>query len=220
MAHSLTVNATVARVRNEADIKTGAQADSIATDTEIIEWLDRAYRELVELVASGPGVDLLATSATFTPSAGVYTLPAGVYRVLGIDLVEGTLVTPLTQWNWRDRGRYESVDPPAWRVTAGGVVSFLPTGPSSGTVRLWYVPVPTTLAAGGSFEAYNGWDDYLVTYAVVEVRAKQEYDTSRAERRLAQLRRRVLTEAARLRAESTTVPERAGSSADSDYYNG
>lgn len=215
MAHSVTVNDTVARVRNEADIATGDQANSIATDTQIILWLDRAYRRLRHLAAQSAALELFTTYATITTP---WTLPADHYRVLGVDLVVGTDVTPLRAWHFRDRGNFADADPPRWRVVTG-VLTFLPSAPASGTVKLYYVPVPTALAAGGSFDAVNGFDDYMVQYAVMMVRKKQEYDISGDLLLLKDAEREFGNEFARMKAESTTLPD-VRTESDESYYNG
>ncbi len=214
MAHTVTVNDTVARVRHEADIKTGDQANSIATDAEIITWLDRAYRKLRHLAEREQALELFSTYATITTP---WTLPSDCYRVLGVDLVEGSTTTPLRAWHFRDRGAYELADLPRWRVVAG-VLTFQPSAPTSGTVKLYYVPLQTTLAAGNSFDAIDGFDDYLVQYAVMMVRKKQEYDISSDLLLLKDLERGLGNEFTRMKAESTTLPD-VRTEADEAYYN-
>lgn len=214
MAHSVTVNDTVARVRNEADIATSDQANSIATDAQIILWLDRAYRRLRHLAVRARWLELFATYATISSP---WTLPADCYRVMGVDLVVGSSTTPLRAWDFRLRGSYEDVDPPRWRVQAG-VLTFLPAAPTSGTVKLYYVPLQTTLAAGNSFDAIDGFDDYLVQYAVMKVRQKQEYDISADLLLLKDLERELSNEFTRMRAESVTLPD-VRTEADEAYYN-
>ena len=215
MAHTVTVNDTVARVRNEADIATGDQANSIATDAQIILWLDRAYRRLRHLASRTRALELFSN---YVAIVSPWTLPADCYRVLGVDhVLSSTHKVRLRAWNILDRDRLEFVDPPRWRVFAG-TLSFLPEAPSGGAVFLFYVPTPTTLAAGGSFDAIDGFDDYLVQYAVMKVRQKQEYDISADLLLLKDLERELGNEFTRMKAESTTLAD-VRTEPDEAYYN-
>ncbi len=216
MAHSVAVNDMVARVRSQADIETGDQANAVITDAQIVTWLDRANREVRELAHASTVTEFPTTRATLTlPTAA---LPSDCLRVMAVDVLEGSTYIPLHKWNWADRGRFDGAERPAWRVDGPNIL-FLPEQPTTGTYRVWYVPVPTTLAGGASVDVYNGWDDYMVVYAVLECRDKLEQPTERHERKLGRLEARIRREAAKLaEGESTTVADvRTGP--DADYYN-
>lgn len=216
MAHSVAVNDMVARVRSQADLETSDQANDVVTDAQIIIWLDRANREVRELAHATTLTELPTTRATLTlPTAA---LPSDCLRVLAVDVLDGSTYLPLTKWNWHDRGRFEGMDRPAWRVD-GPNIMFLPEQPTTGTYRVWYVPVPTTLAGGASVDMVNGWDDYCVAAAVLECRDKQDLPTERHERKLERIAQRIKREAARMGEGGTTTVADVRTGPDSDYYN-
>lgn len=176
MALSVTVNATVSRIRKGADVETADQANSVVPDAEIIEYINDSYRELFEICAEYAGPERFGTSTTLTGTA--YTLPADFYQLLAVDYTVGTDVRTLKEFTFAERAIQFDADRPRWRIQ-NGALKFNPST-FAASVTLWYVPTPAALAAGGSFDSIAGWDTYVVAYGVLKVREKQEYNTSDA----------------------------------------
>lgn len=214
MAHSVTVTSMVARVRDEADIESGDQSASIVTDAQIITLLDRAYRELYDLICEEAPLEHFGATATLSSP---WSLSATTYRVVAVDgTVDGETVA-LLPFNLGERNAFADGARPRWTELAG-VLSWRPDEPS-GSVTVWYVPTPTAVAAGNSVDVFNGWDDFLVTWAVIRVRDKQEYDTIRKERELARIERRIRNNAIRKRGASGRTIADTRSEPDRAYYN-
>lgn len=189
---SVTVNDTVSRVRKEADIETADQTKSVCPDAELIEYINHGYRALYDIIVELAGPEYFGKSTTLTSP---YALPSDFYQLIAVDY--GTL--PLRQFAFAQRHIPYDTASPRFRVQAGSLV-FNPST-FAGSVTLWYVPHAATLSAGGSFDSYDGWDTYVIAYAVLKVRQKQEYDTRDAERNLAMAEARVRRNAARIKPE-------------------
>lgn len=205
MSQSVTVASVISRIRQRADLETADQANSVVTDAELVVVINDGYRELYDLIADAAGHSYFATSATV--AAPTFTLPADFYRALGVDLPNffGTN-EPYTaeRFTFRERNRRASIAfaagyvAPTYRIQ-NGVIAWEPASAAPSTsVTLWYVPTPAALASGGSFDAVNGWDDYVVAYGVVYCRDKQEEDSRPALLKLARAEARVKANAGRI----------------------
>lgn len=219
MAETVQVTDTITRIRSEADIQE-PQASSIATDAELLVWLNAAYRELFDLIAMSD--EYFAKTATVTVS-GSFALPSDFYRALGVDTTINGTVRTAQGFNFLERNDQRWSTVPKWRISnVAGVRSLIwrPTEATPTTdVTLWYIPTPSALASNGSFDAFNGWDDFVVRYVVREVRDKQEYDVSAISVKLAEARARVSNSAKRIRGYQDSIADtyRAHSYW---YYNG
>ena len=221
MAQSVTVAAVIAQIRSESDTESGNQATSIATDAEILVWLNKGYRRLFDLINAEAGDEYFAKTATLT--APTFALPADFYRDLDLELPTGGVSGgPLSirPFNFADRNDYAFSITPRYRIQ-NGAVAWAPTSAKPTTsVTLWYIPTPADLASAGSFDAVNGWDDYVVKFVVREIRRKQEYDLSEADVLLQEAADVVKHNAPRIRGYQETVSMHNNNPADEWNYNG
>jgi hypothetical protein len=170
-----TVAAIITRIRQEADIETPTPDDDFITDTEITGFINQARKRLVDFIINVGGSDLLATSADVL-QAGVAALTP--YRVLGVDRIVSTTDTcPYRKWQFEERHRHTDPANPSWRWFAN-TLTWLPSAPTV-AFRLWYIPLPTTLDDDAdTVQNFNGWDDYIVAWGVIQCQQKAERDTS------------------------------------------
>lgn len=225
MAQSVTVASVRTKIRQLADIETLDEANSIVTDTELDSVINDAFRALYDLVANVAGHERFATSATVSPSA--FSLPADFYRALGVDFPNfyGTgIAATASRFSFAERNRrnaayiIEGFDLPTYRVQ-NGALKWEPSNAAPTTaVTLWYVPTPATLATGGSFDAVNGWDDYVVAWGVRYCKEKQEEDAKPALLKLLQAEQRVKANAARIVQDPVAVAD-VRSACDRSYWN-
>lgn len=225
MAHSVTVASVRTKIRQQADIETLDEANSVITDDELDGVIDAGFRTLYDLIANVAGHEAFATAATVT--SPTFAVPADFYRALGVDFPNyyGTnMAATAKRFSFAERNRrtspfvIEGFELPSYRVQAGALVWEPASAAPSTSVRLWYVPVPAVLADGGSFDAVNGWDDYVVAWGVRYCREKQEEDQRTALLKLAQAEQRVKANAARIVQDPGAVAD-VRACADSSYWN-
>lgn len=172
----------ITRARRRCDAETATPSADFVTDAELLDYLNSAYRELVDQIAdsSEGGLELFAISATL---ASPYTLPAGFYRPVALDVPGTGTTTWITapQFNFQQRNNYTNTERPMWRII-GGQLRFSPEAAAPTSVRLWYIPVQTASTSSDSVTTYNGWDDYLVGKLMYAILEKEERDTAPAAR--------------------------------------
>ena len=226
MSQSVTATATILKARQRADAETADQANSVVTDAELLSVLNDAYRSLYDLIANLAGHEYFATRATLTATA--FTLPSDFYRALGVDFPDyfGTNQPySARRFNFADRNRRASAwvalgyETPTYRIQ-NGVLTWEPLSAAPTTsVYLWYVPTPAAIASNGSFDAVNGWDEYVVCYIARYIKQKQEEDEQPILLALAQAQQRVEHNAARIVQDPVVVSDARGC-ADWEFYNG
>lgn len=214
---STSVDTTLTRIRQEADIETTDQANSVCPDAMLLAWLNDAYRELYELISNETGQERFGISTTLTPPT--FALPSDFFRLLGID--EAPLGTTLTgrPFQFAERNRFRFFNQANFRIDHGALIWAPPDQAPTSSVTLWYVPLPATLAGGGSFDAINGWDTFLILWVKLKVYAKQRYELGDVAAELEAQRRRIRNQAARIGAYPDVIEDVTARS-DIYYYNG
>jgi hypothetical protein len=216
VSQSVNVTDILTRIRDQADIETSDQANSLFTDTRLTDWVNQAYKALYDLICDDtPAAEAhFATSASVGPSA--WTLPSDFYRELGIDYQPYGLTVNASYFEFlaRNRNNLITVNAPQYRIRNGSIV-WSPNNPSVG-VTLWYIPTPSTL--GSSFNAFNGWDDYVTQWVVRQVKLKQEYPIDEVQMRLGEAERRVRRAAKRVVSYQDSVFDIRGLD-DEAFYN-
>lgn len=225
MSQSVTVAATITKIRQLADLVTADQANSVIPDSEFVSVINDAYRSLYDIIAASAGPEYFATSATVAPSS--FTLPSDFYQALGVDIPNywGTnQALTLSRWNFIERNRRSSAmavmgyDMPTYRIQNGAIAFEPASAAPTVSVTLWYVPTPAALASNGSFNAVNGWDDYVVAWGVLYAREKQEEPTDDARIKLQLAELRVRNNAGRIVRDPKVVAD-LRTAPDRYYYN-
>ncbi len=196
---SATVASILTAARRYADVETSTPTLDRDTDVELLEYLNDAYRELLDLIVSKGGQDLITKSVTLTSP---YTLPSDFYRAVALERGVGTnRWVDLHRFNFRERNRTLSQDWPAWRVLgeiAGPVLRLFPSDATPGDLRLWYVPNAASIAAGDTISVFGGWNTYLSIRIAQRILAADERENSALDRELKIATGRVMTAAAEL----------------------
>jgi hypothetical protein len=225
MSQSVTVAATITKIRQRADIETTDVANSVVTDTELVSVVNDAYRMLFDLIAGRAGIEYFATSATV--SAATFALPADFYQALGVDLPNfwgSGQPYSLKRFTFAERNRRTNVllatgyDVPTYRIQNGYIKWEPASAAPTDNVTLWYVPTPAALASNGSFDAVNGWDDYVVARGVLYCKDKQEEDNQSALLHVVEAEKRVRENASRIVRDPVSVADLRDGCA-LDYFN-
>lgn len=176
-----TTDALLADVRSRTDTQTPSGTVDFVTNAEILGWLNVAYREFVDLIASKGDayVETMTVHADVAVPGG--SMPAGFYKLVAVDIPDpsnSARFISLKQLNFRERNSYCDRAYPRYRIMSGTLV-FFPTDTSITTVRLWYIPSTVDqVLTTGSFTTYHGWQNFLVASAAIAVCAKDERDST------------------------------------------
>lgn len=214
--------------------QSNTEYSQFVTDPEIVNYLDRAYRELYDILTTEYEAYNVAPAYKFATTAGVdtYALPENFYKLLGVDLnIDANRSLTLRPFMVSERNRFQSglfspILPGAiyqyhlW----GGNIRLIPLPSAQGaSITLWYVPIPLKLVLTvtdiltqiSAVDVINGYDNFIELYAVIKVLAKMERDTSAWERMLADMRQDILDTAANRDAGN---PERVTDAATTNWF--
>lgn len=181
------------------------------TDAWLTEQVNVGLGELYEIIAkTNEGYfDVEATTTTIAANANV-TLPADFLHLRGVDISINGTWCELAQIGIQERNRYQTPGQPvAYRTSAavqsgtsqrGGLILY-PTPAAVYTIRFTYEPSRAVLVADGdTVEGFNGWEDYIVTAALLRCDEREQRDLGPRMAKLQQIRDRVVTGATRRRA--------------------
>jgi hypothetical protein len=166
MATESTLPATIiARARNLTDSETSTPNTDHVKDSELLNEINVANRELVDIILStgDAGIDLLGpTSATIVAP---WDVPSDLYRLVGLDIPSQLSTNEwvdVPRFHWRERNNRVSAYP-RWRLY-GRRIQFQSATNVPTQARVWYIPqtVAVTLGGGDTIPTYNGWDDFVV----------------------------------------------------------
>lgn len=162
MARSVTLQTIADRARFYADQRSA----SFVNDTEMLSLINDAVGDLYDEMVAAYGENYFASTSTVTLTAGTssYALPADFYKLIGVDFQIGT-------------GQYVTLVPypENERNRALTSTSSIP----SGTVRLRYVPAPTTYTAlSQSIDGVSGWDRLISLAVAIDIMEAEESNTS------------------------------------------
>lgn len=174
MARPVTLQSIANRARVHADMRETA----FFTDEEMLETINEVWPELYdELVAVNENYYVTTSTITLVPGTSNYALPADCYKLISVDFQVAN-----DQW-----------------------VSLFPFGESernsavlsrasipAGTVRLRYIPAPTTFTSlSQTIDGISGWDRLLSLLVAIDMLDAEESDSSAMSRKYARTLKRV-----------------------------
>jgi hypothetical protein len=162
------------------------------TNAYITHEIQAGWAELYELVANTHEGYWDKDSTVTTVAAQSYIgLPSDCWRVQGVDILDGTEWRKLRQVGLKDRNRYGATKamPAAFRLSVRGAELF-PTPDTAYTLRVSYTPIVTTLDDSGI--QLFGWEEYIITAALLLIDQRQEKPTGEREAELARVKLRVI----------------------------
>lgn len=171
------------QIRQRADIVRSQHQ----TDAEINGYINASIRELRDLLIQKFGEDYFASTSNITTVANTdtYTLPSDFFKLLGVDLQVATnefitlkpfMFSERNQYNTNIlRGAYGS-QYTRYRIQGNSII-LRPIPTSTVTIKLWYVPMFTTLGSDSdTWDGFNGWEEYVVVDGTIKAKAKEESD--------------------------------------------
>lgn len=162
MARSVTLQTISDRARFMADVR----ESSFVSDDEMLSIINDVYTELYDEMVSSYGENWFASTSTLslTPGTTSYALPADFYKLIAADFstsANGSYVT-LKPYTEMERNR---------SLTSSSAIP-------SGTVRLRYVPAPTTFTSfSDTVDGVSGWDRLITLAVAIDIGDAEETDT-------------------------------------------
>jgi hypothetical protein len=144
-------------------------------DSFLNEILQRVFGRFWEAIAKTHQGWWDTESTISTVAAQQYVaLPADCWRVQGIDLLESGEYESLLQVGLGDRNRYGAQQdrPRAYRTSSRGAELY-PTPNAIYTLRVNYTPKATALDDATSREWYNGWEEFMIEGAKLEIARRE-----------------------------------------------
>ena len=175
MASPRTLQELRNEIRDRADVRE-AQWPDPQLDRLINQQLLRLYRLLVTV-----NKDLYIDEDTVAVVAGTatYTLPATFWRLLGVDVEDGSRWYPLRRFTFAERNQHQGNSSKAttrYRVM-GSDLRLRPTPTWSGTLTLHFIPtLPTLVNPGDVVEGFCGFEEYAVVNAALAIKEAAEED--------------------------------------------
>lgn len=177
---------------------------SFVTASEWTDYINSGYAELYDVVVSAYE-DYFTTTTTLTITTGsTVALPAGFYKIRGLDYSLNGSYINCTQFNFNDRNRQSPWWNSASLLSGAGrqyriladTLYIVPEERAMGTYQLWYVPAFTPLSAGGDLIPTSlskfGWEEYICLYAAERAQNKQENDVKVLQEQRQELKARII----------------------------
>lgn len=209
MARTITAGALNTLIRQRIEFDT----DDFVTEAEMLSYIDDSNTELHDyLVKADPRRYQKRETFTLTSSSNLHTLPADYYGTLELMVEWGstqkyTKVEPiqtgeLHRWESREATSYDRV----FRNEYSGYgYQFIDTGVASGMEILpapssstdfihYYIKVPGTISStSDTIDGISGWEEFIVLDCAIKCLAKEMSDTNHFERRLMEMKDRLVT---------------------------
>lgn len=140
-------------------------------DVDVNREIQKAFRKMYSIV-DGKHQGWWDTEATLTTTANIafVALAPDMWRIRGVDLLDGTEYFALRRVTIDDRNKFGTTtdQPSAHRLSARGVELYA-TPDAAYTLRITYAPKAPDLAEAASREWFNGWEDYVVQCTLAEL---------------------------------------------------
>ena len=171
------------RTRRQADMEFSA----FIQDSELVSLINDSAQDLYDmLVQAGELYKITSTILNVVPGTDTYALPADFYKLLGVDSSIGNdeWVT-MRKREFGERNNF-SRSPVFFRTNGvleyilfGDSLQFSPIPSSNATVKVWYAPVmPLLVNDSDTFDAINGWENYIIADCCIKMLSKEESDIS------------------------------------------
>lgn len=156
--------------------------DNYVSDSTLNAWINGSYQDLYDLMLAANTDWFTTTDTSITVSSGTsaYSLPADFYKLVGVDVADGSDWYNLRPFNLAERNRYTNGDKSFARYRImNGQIHIYPTPAWGAGLRLWYVPVPTALSGDGdTLDGVNGWEEYVIVDVMIKAAQKEEQDAT------------------------------------------
>lgn len=140
-------------------------------DADVNTLLQKAFKSFWQIVAdSHEGHWDTMASVTASANIGFVALPSDAWRIQAIDRLDGVDPIELIQVGVSDRNKWgiSTGKPQAYRLVARGA-NLYPTPDATYTLNVHYTPLAPNLAESQPREWFNGWEEYLIEWALMKL---------------------------------------------------
>lgn len=202
---TITLDDLMSRSRELADQVNSA----FISDTELTFRINQRIAQLYDMLCAADAdrfvmTATLTTTSSSNPEDWFVELPSDFYIARGVDLRRGRNRYPLETFALQERdlgGEADGWPTPyasiRYRV-AGGSPSeaedriYFSQNPGNRTYTLYYLPVAPTLVDGeDTFNGFNGWEDWVIFKAAIDMMNKEESDSSALQAECVQIEQRI-----------------------------
>lgn len=178
------------------------------SDSELTIYINESLAELYDLLVARFGEDYFTKPEPFTIQTDgteqIYSLPSDFYKARGVDLnLGGKESITLKPFMFQERNRYYNSLIYGWDENAtsraryriiGRKLWIIPSPTGVRTIQVWYIPHAPLLAQDtDTFDAVNGWEQYLIVDTAIKMLNKEESDVSALVYEKEKLERRIKT---------------------------
>jgi hypothetical protein len=185
------------RARRRADMENS----SFVSDAEIQDYLNSSISELHDFMVKSYE-DYFVSEQTYNApiATGGANLPDDFYKALGVDYNSGGITSTLRAYSFTERNIYNTpyaaidrLAEPMYKVE-GSKITLIPTNSQSGTITLYYVPLPTQFSSTVTEieTIIPGYEEYVVVATAIRMLMKEESDTRQLELEKNQLASRII----------------------------
>ena len=185
------------RARRRADMENS----SFVSDAEIQDYLNSSISELHDFMVKSYE-DYFVSEQTYNApiATGGANLPDDFYKALGVDYNSGGITSTLRAYSFTERKIYNTpyaaidrLAEPMYKVE-GSKIKLIPTNSQSGTITLYYVPLPTQFSSTVTEieTIIPGYEEYVVVATAIRMLMKEESDTRQLELEKNQLASRII----------------------------
>jgi hypothetical protein len=188
VANSATLGSVLDRAAPLADMVPFA-ALTFVKRADASQWANDALMKMHYLFCNS-GQEYFKSFQDYTLIGGTdqYDLPTDIHKPLGADEITSSGYRwRLGRYGWQERDKYQGAvgeSSVAWSqyeyLVIGQKLELIPK-PSTGTIRLYYIPQYTKLVNDTdpvSQFIFEGWEQYAVLHVAINARDKQEVDYS------------------------------------------
>lgn len=215
---------TLATMRSALLRRGGVEQSADLTPTVLNDFINEGVAQVWDLI-KGKRDDRLVTSTNLATVVGVATvnLPVTFYELRKLEIVDSSTPSGFRRLRSHDLDAshlYATLYGKAYRYRLqGATIVLVPTPQAIESLRLWYIPLATALAADGdTFDGYNGYERLIFQYAWKLCLERQDLDPSPADRVIAKYEADIKAAADGRDAEPFYLDPRGSSQGDFDDW--
>lgn len=162
-------------IENTVRLQGDYQRSAKFTQAYVHGAIQAGWSELYELIAdTWEGWWDKTGNVTTVASQSYIALPTDCWRVLGVDIADGTGWTELDQVTIADRNRFGSSlgQPAAFRLSSRGLELYQTPG-AAYSLRITYTPIVTPLSSSTAIQFYNDWQEFVIESALLRLHTRE-----------------------------------------------